>query len=378
MNKTTTTYNLRSLLISIFLIEVVFWSIFYLVVSVLGFLGADASKSAFHFLTPEAFYLLIFTVPLAYLFWRSVLRLNQLNSHYSLFSQKGVPKFKMAYLLTRYFLLRSAFVFLIIALAQPIYGKKKVKGTVKSMELVICLDISNSMNTMDIDNTPRLEIAKRALNALVNTFAGEKVGLCVFAGNAYAPLQLTTDYNAAKIFINDVNTGYLSNQGTNVPAALQTAMEMFSKEEIAKAVFVITDGENHEAGSDDLYEQLRSKGIQVLVLGVGTEKGGSIPIDPNFPDQGSVMSAGGKQVISTMNPQFVKEIATKSGGVAMITSEPYPDIEALLTQINQMKRVKLRNLEFDIEESRYRFPLLLALICWLLWMSLPYIAKHKK
>ena len=213
-----------------------------------------------------------------------------------------------------------------------------------------------------------------SLNALVNTFAGEKVGLCVFAGNAYAPLNLTTDYNAAKIFINDVNTGYLSNQGTNVPAALQTAMQMFTKEKMAKAVFVITDGENHESGSDEIYEELRSKGIQVLVLGIGTEKGGPVPIDPNFPDQGNVMSAGGKQVISTMNPQFVKEIATKSGGVAMITSEAYPDINALLTQINQMKRVKLRDLEFDIEESRYRFPLLLALISWMLWLSLPYFA----
>jgi Ca-activated chloride channel family protein len=240
----------------------------------------------------------------------------------------------------RFFMLRTAFVFLIFALAQPIFGRKKVKGTMKSMELVVCLDVSNSMNTCDIESTSRLEVAKRSLNALIGTLAGEKIGLCLFAGNSYVQLPLTTDYSAAKLFIEDVNTNAVSRQGTNIPDALSTAISMFTKEKLTKAILVVTDGENHEEENASVYEDIIENEIQVCALGIGTELGGPIPEDPFNPQNGFRKDAFGQNVVSRMNPAFVKQIASKTNGYAMITSEPYPDLQTILTQINQMKRTK--------------------------------------
>jgi Ca-activated chloride channel family protein len=301
------------------------------------------------------------------------MRKNEIDSHLSQFNKKGIPQANSTWTLARFYILRSAFVFLIFAMSQPIYGKKKVKGTVKSMELVVCLDVSNSMNTMDIEQTPRIEVAKRALNALVNTLAGEKIGLCIFAGNAYVQLPLTTDYNAAKLFINDVTTDFVSNQGTNISDALSVSNGMFSKENVTKAIFVITDGENHEEENKEIYEEIIENNIQVCVLGIGTSTGGTIPINPSYLGEGYITNSVGQRVVSRMNPGFVKQIASQTNGVAMITSEAYPDLQTLLTQINQMKRTKLRDLEFDIEETRYQLPLFVSLICFVIWLFMPML-----
>ena len=373
MTENRPTYNIRKLISTLLLLEAVFWAVLYLVFTAIGFFSGSANANGIHFLKPDNFYLLAILLPFAYFFIRSLERKNSIDVHLSQFSKNGVSSASTFWTITRFLLLRTAFVFFIFALAQPIFGKKKVKGSVKSMELVVCLDVSNSMNTMDIEETSRLEVAKRALNALVNTLAGEKIGLCIFAGDAYVQLPLTTDYSAAKLFINDVNTHYISSQGTNVPAALSTATGMFSEENITKAIFILTDGENHESENEEIYEEIIDKEIQVCALGIGTRTGGPIPLDPDFPGQGYLTTAGGKRVISVMNPSFVESIADKTNGTALITSEPYPDLETLLTQINQMKRTKLRNLEFDIEETRYQLPLALALLCLLGWMLLPGI-----
>ena len=270
-------------------------------------------------------------------------------------------------------------MFLVFSLAQPVFGKRKVKGNVKTMELVICLDVSNSMNANDIDKTPRLEVAKRALLALANRFTGEKVGLCIFAGDAFMQLPLTTDYAALKLFLNEMTTEYVSKQGTNIPEALVVSQSMFSKQNLAKAIFIVTDGENHEEGDNNsIYGEIKDAGIQVCVLGIGTEKGGNIPVVSSFGDVGLLKDDNGKIVTTRMNPAFIQDIARKTGGTALITSEPYPDIEILLTEINRMKRVKVRNLEFETEQSKYQIPLVISSVFWLLWLLFPITKKRKK
>lgn len=367
------TFNIRKVVSNLMLLEAVFGVFTFSLFKVIGFFNEDLKISSIHFLKPYNLFLFVLLIPFTYLFVRSLIRKNEIDSHLSQFNQNGFPKANSNWTLARFYILRSAFVFLIFAMAQPIYGKKKVKGTVKSMELVICLDVSNSMNTMDIEQTPRIEVAKRALNALVNTLAGEKIGLCIFAGDAYVQLPLTTDYNAAKLFINDVSTNFVSNQGTNISDALTVSTGMFSKENVTKAIFVITDGENHENENKEIYSEIIDNNIQVCVLGIGTSTGGPIPINPNYLGEGYITNGVGQRVISRMNPSFVKQIANQSNGVAMITSEAYPNLQTLLTQINQMKRTKLRDLEFDIEETRYQLPLFVSLICFVIWLLMPVL-----
>ncbi|MEN9303847.1 MAG: hypothetical protein RL264_2276 [Bacteroidota bacterium] len=362
----------RGVLRLILLVEAVSWLLFaILYYSILG-LGS----SPIFFVKPENFYLLSLLLPLIYLFLFSENRRKVLQQHLTLFSKDAVPEKSEFWIGVRYFLFRSAFVCLVLAMTQPVYGKKKVKGSTKTMELVICLDISNSMNTKDIDDTPRLEIAKRAMNQLVNKMSGEKIGLCVFAGDAFVQLPLTNDYGAVKLFINEINTSYVSTQGTNIPAALTTALEMFTEQKLSKAILLITDGENHESEDESVYNAIIDKNIQTCVLGIGTKTGGYIPRNPDDLSEGFVTDNGSK-VVSVMNPAFVERIADKTNGVSLVTSEPYPDVDLLLTEINRLKRMKSRNLNFEIMSSQYHIPLLGAFVSWLLWLFLPML-KWKK
>jgi Ca-activated chloride channel family protein len=353
MNKNQPTYQIQKVIRTLAVLEIGFWLIFYLFVQSFGFLAPlTGDKYGFQFAKPDYFYLLLALIPFSYLFILSLKRKNKIDSNLSQFSRKGLVQGSLFWAITRFFLLRTSFVFLILALAQPIYGRKKVKGMMKSMELVVCLDVSNSMNTCDIESTPRLEIAKRSLNALINTLAGEKIGLCLFAGSSYVQLPLTTDYNAAKLFIEDVSTYSISRQGTNIPDALSTAMTMFTKEKMTKSILIVTDGENHEQGNEEIYNEIIEKEIQVCALGIGTELGGPVPEDPNNPQNGYRKNAFGQNVVSKMNPD--------------------------LTQINQMKHAKLRDLEFEIAENRYQVPLLVSVLCWILWLLLPGLKLRMK
>lgn len=379
MNKNQSTYPIYKIVRNLVLIEIVFWIIFYLFVKSVGFLAPlTGDKFGFQFAKSDYFYLLVLLIPFSYLFVLSLKRKNKIDSNLSQFSRKGLVQGSVFWAVLRFFLLRSSFVFLILALAQPIYGRKKVKGTTKSMELVVCLDVSNSMNTCDIESTPRLEVAKRSLNALINNLAGEKIGLCLFAGSSYVQLPLTTDYNAAKLFVDEVSTYSVSRQGTNIPEALSTALTMFTKENMTKAILIVTDGENHEQENTEVYDRIIENEIQVCAIGIGTELGGAVPEDPNNPQNGYRKDAFGQNVVSKLNPDFVKQIATKTNGYAMTTSEAYPDLQTILTQINQMKRTKLRDLEFEIQESRYQVPLILSVLFWVLWISLPGIKLRTK
>ena len=379
MNKNQSTYPIEKIVRNLVLIEIVFWIIFYLFVKSVGFLAPlTGDKYGFQFAKSDYFYLLVLLIPFSYLFVLSLKRKNKIDSNLSQFSRKGLVQGSVFWAILRFFLLRSSFVFLILALAQPIYGRKKVKGTTKSMELVVCLDVSNSMNTCDIESTPRLDVAKRSLNALINNLAGEKIGLCLFAGSSYVQLPLTTDYNAAKLFVDEVSTYSVSRQGTNIPEALSTALTMFTKENMTKAILIVTDGENHEQENTEVYDRIIENEIQVCALGIGTELGGAVPEDPNNPQNGYRKDAFGQNVVSKLNPDFVKQIATKTNGYAMTTSEAYPDLQTILTQINQMKRTKLRDLEFEIQESRYQVPLILSVLFWVLWISLPGIKLRTK
>jgi Ca-activated chloride channel homolog len=379
MSKQENTYNLRKLINLLIGTEVIFGLMAFLFFQLIGVFTADDNREGLHFLKPAYFYLFALLLPFAYLFIRSVRQKNLLLKHTSYFSKETIDKPSIYLIFLKFFLLRTAFVFLVFSLAQPVFGKRKVKGNVKTMELVICVDVSNSMNANDIDKTPRLEVAKRALLALANRFTGEKVGLCIFAGDAFMQLPLTTDYAALKLFLNEMTTEYVSKQGTNIPEALVVSQSMFSKQNLAKAIFIVTDGENHEEGDkNSIYGEIKDAGIQVCVLGIGTEKGGIIPVVSSFGDVGLLKDNNGKIVTTRMNPAFIQDIARKTGGTALITSEPYPDIEILLTEINRMKRVKVRNLEFETEQSKYQIPLVISSVFWLLWLLFPITKKRKK
>jgi Ca-activated chloride channel family protein len=304
-----------------------------------------------------------------FIFWKNK-RFNSIgNSHIQSFMLSSISSLQ-AFL--KFFFFRNTVAFVILAMAQPVFGTKKVTGTIESLELIVALDISTSMNVKDIDDkVSRLGIAKRAMVQLINNLHGEKLGVVVFAGDAFAQLPLTMDYDAAKMFVGEIETGMISNQGTNIASALQVAQKMFTKTKSSRAIILISDAEDHEGGIDVFLRQLKEKEIELSVLGLGTANGGLIPNNPDQPEFGYKLSPEGTPIVSKMNPDLVKSLAAKSSGTYLISESPYPDLTTLLENLKRMKRTKVKTISFDVKQNIYQFPLLLAIISWILFLVLP-------
>lgn len=366
------TYRLKLIATAVILTEVVFWVLYFLSIKAFGLFSSGSTGEKLLFKTPAALNALFLLIPIIGVFMYNIIQSNRL-------AQKAKPSVLKSFLrpvssmssFIKYFFFRNAFVFLVIAMAQPVFGTKKAAGTSESLELVIALDISNSMNARDIsDELSRLDISKRAMVQLINRLHGEKLGICLFANNAFVQLPITRDYGAAKLFIEDIESSMISSQGTNIKEALEVSMGMFSKEKTTKGIILITDGENHEENPQATLKKIRESNVQLCVLGIGTKKGGLIPKNPKRPELGYKKNALGKMVVSKLNEQFIQRIATSGGGAASISSNEFPNLSALLTQINQMKRTKIDTLEFDIKQERYQIPLFISIVFWiafLLW-----------
>ncbi|MCO5258515.1 MAG: VWA domain-containing protein [Crocinitomicaceae bacterium] len=379
MIKQRMTYQMKRFITLIVVWEVLFWLIFGAIINSSKLLTKDA-HSFFSFQEPHQLQWLWLILPIALIFLYNSYKTTQIT----LFSGSKV---KSTILKTNsstksflsYFFFRNALVFLIIALAQPAFGKKKVAGTIQSMELVICLDVSNSMNTKDIDrNYSRLAIAKRSINELINKLSGEKIGISIFANDAFTQLPLTLDYYGAKLFVNEIETNMMTNQGTNIKSALENAYSMFTEnDKMSKAVVLITDGENHETDPSSILKQYQEKNIQLAVLGIGTRTGGLVPEDPERPEKGFKKDAMGVSVQSKLNPQFIQQLASQAGGIAMISENAYPDLKKLLKQIAQMQRVQTNGMDFEVEEQRYQLPLALAILSFMCFYLLPFFGLKR-
>lgn len=369
MSKDKYIYNIKVLIAWSIAWEIIFWSACYFTPFLLG-LFDSANSEQLIFEQPSAFFFLFAIVPIFGIYIYNLIRNNKRTAKLSQNIQKSFMKPVSTFnSFMRYFLFRNAIGFLILAMALPTFGTKKEQSAIDKLELVICLDISSSMNTKDISKTiSRLNISKRAINQLINKLNGERIGVCLFANNAFVQLPITNDYAAAKMFVKSIETSMISDQGTNINAALQMSMKMFSKEKTGKGIVLITDGEHHESNPSEVLMNIRESQINFSVLGIGTLNGGLVPKDPDRPEIGYKKTPTGKTILSKLNEKFIQEIATKAGGKASVSSNEFPDLSALLTQINQIKRTKIDSFEFDRKQERYQVPLLIALIVWLLYL----------
>jgi Ca-activated chloride channel family protein len=370
-NKLQHRYPVLRMLSKALLFEIGFWLLFLLTLLVFGYFTEEAEKSHLVFLKSDQLWILTLLLPVYLLYWHSLKKINarmdQLpaHAHASVFQIIHPNKSLLNFLL-----FRSLLVFLILAMAQPSIGTKRISSSTKTLELVVCLDVSNSMNTKDMrGGSSRLVSAKRALNQLVNQFTGEKVGVCVFAGGAYVQLPMTSDYSAAKLFIDEIETSMFSNQGTNIKAALQTANTMFTKSNTSKGILLITDGENHEDNPSVIIDSIRDKNIEMAILGIGSTNGGPVPNDPLRPELGYKRNGRGQLIVSRMNPNLIRKIATQSKGTADVTAEGFPDLKPILTQINRMKHSTGQEQEFEVAQNQYQIPLFACLICGLLLIT---------
>ena len=281
-----------------------------------------------------------------------------------------LPEIQVQPLFWKYFWLRNTLFFMAFALAQPIFGAGKVTSTGRNAEILIALDISNSMNVRDINPTEsRLSIAKRSLIQLINSLRGEKIGICVFAGNAYVQLPLTGDYDAAKMYVNEIETDMVSQQGTNIGEALLNSARMYSKAKNAKLLLLVTDGENHEGGIDESLKILKDNQVQLAILGLGTKQGGYVPNDPYKPEFGYKILENGKKVVSKLNPKMLAEIAKKANGFAITSASSFPDLENIVNQIRNLKTGESEVSDVEVKQNWYQIPLFLGIVCLLFYLG---------
>lgn len=210
----------------------------------------------------------------------------------------------------KFWLLQAALALIIVMLARPQFGTKISQEKRQGIETLICMDISNSMLAQDV--TPsRLDRCKMMVENLVDNFTDDKIGLIVFAGDAFIQLPITSDYVSAKMFLADIQPSMIATQGTDIALAISKAQNSFTQEEgIGKAIIVITDGEDHEGGAIEAAKDARKKGMRVYVLGVGSAGGAPIP-DGNG---GYMKDRGGNTVMTHLNQDMCRQIAQAGGG----------------------------------------------------------------
>jgi len=211
----------------------------------------------------------------------------------------------------KFSLLLSAITILIFMIARPQVGSKISHEKREGIEVLIALDISNSMLAQDVIPS-RLEKSKLLIEDLVDHFTNDKVGLVVFAGDAFVQLPITNDYVSAKMFLQNINPSLITTQGTDLARAISLSQSCFTqREHIGRAIIVITDGEDHEGGALEAAREAYKKGISVFILGVGTSKGAPIP-DGNG---GYLKDNSGQIVLSALNEQMCQQVAKAGNGV---------------------------------------------------------------
>ena len=327
----------------------------------------------FSFLHPAYLFILLlipvfFGIEWGFMRWKN----KKINALGSLQTQSILlPEIHVKALFWKYFWLRNTLFFLAFALAQPIFGEGKVTSNSRNAEILIALDISNSMNVRDINPTEsRLSIAKRSLIQLINSLRGEKIGICVFAGNAYVQLPLTGDYDAAKMYVNEIETDMVSEQGTNIGEALLNAARMYSKAKNSKLLLLVTDGENHEGGIDESVQILKENKVQLAILGLGTKHGGYVPNDPYKPEFGYKILENGKKVVSKLNPKMLTEIAQKANGFAITSASSFPDLENIVNQIRNLKTGESEVSDVEVKQNWYQIPLFFGILSLLLYFGI--------
>ncbi len=377
------TYRQRNVFIGFFIWEIIFWLIAYQLLNVFGVFSESYAGEKVVFLKPHYAWLLLIIPAMLVVQWYVQYSRNKVvqNLGSNNLVTTLLKPVSSLHAFIRFFFIRNIIVFAVLALMQPAFGNKKVSATTNGVEMIFAVDISNSMNTRDIEGgESRINVAKRAMNQFVNQAPAAKVGLLVFAGSVYPQLPLTADKSAAKMHIDELSTNFISNQGTDISTALEESSVFFSVDKTAKVLILITDGENHEGGIDEVVQMLNDKNIQLLVLGVGTKKGGLVPVSSSSNSK-YLKDDLGRTVISKLNTGMIEDIASKANGDFLISSSAFPNINPLLTQINSSESMNTVDLEFEVKENRYQWPLFFALLCLVLlwgWESLPSKRLKKK
>ena len=276
-----------------------------------------------------------------------------------------MPSYSKAKVWVRLVFFSLGFFFFVVGLSRPQIGAKLKEHETKGAEIMIVLDVSNSMLAEDYSPN-RLERAKLAISRLVDKLRDDRIGLIVFAGNSFVQLPITTDYVSAKMFLNSISTESVPVQGTAIGDAINTAMRSFSAQsEKSRAIIIITDGENHEDDPVAAAKQAADMGVRVFAIGVGSPEGKPIPMDGEL-----LKDKDGEIVVTRLDEAVLQEVANAGNGVYVRAGNNEFGLNPIIENIQRMDDEKYSSIVFEEFDEQFMYFLGIALFFFILEMLL--------
>jgi len=276
----------------------------------------------------------------------------------------------------KFILLLLAVFLIIIAVAGPRFGSKLSEVKHEGIDILIALDVSNSMLAEDIKPN-RLERAKQELSRLLDRLENDRIGLIVFAGEAYTQIPITNDYLSAKMFLSGINTEMVSRQGTAIGSAIELALRSFNPQSQAgKAIVIISDGENHEGGVIEACKKAAGKGVKIFTIGMGMSQGVRIPANSGPYDRDFRRDKDGNFVVTKLNEQMLMEIASAGNGKYYRASMPDMGLNNMLALLNKLNKVETESKVYS--EFEEQFPGLIWLTVGLLLLEFVILERKNQ
>ncbi len=289
----------------------------------------------FRFANPDMFWLLAALPLLAGVFvWSAYRRRKRLADFGDPETVRALmPDASPGRYLTKFLFMAAAFTLIVFALARPQLGSKLKEVKMEGIEIMLAVDVSNSMLAQDFEPN-RLERTKHAINRLLEGLKQDKVGLVVFAGDAYVQLPITSDYMTARNFMRQVSPSMVSKQGTAIGAAIDVAASSFSSEsEGSRVIILITDGENHEDDAVSAAKRASSKGIKIYTIGIGTPEGAPIKVGDDF-----IRDEDGNMVVSKLDEAILRQIALLTDGAYIRSTNQSMGLAEIISKINETEK----------------------------------------
>ncbi|MGY8781092.1 MAG: VWA domain-containing protein [Fidelibacterota bacterium] len=275
------------------------------------------------------------------------------------------------------FLLLSTVV-LVFAASGPQIGIRLAPIDRKGVDLVFAIDVSTSMNAEDVKPN-RLEKSKFEISQMIRQLKGDRVALIVFAGSSHLYLPLTTDYEAARLFLDEIDTKMISTQGTALSAALQTGLSAFTDDDSKyKVLVLVTDGEDHEGEAVELASQAAKQGMVIHSVGVGTQSGSLIPLKDKKGIRRYKRDGGGKLITSILNENILRDIANAGNGTFVRFDNKPANFRAIMTAIDSMEKRTLKSHVYSEYEDRYQSFAILSIGLMIAGIMMPTRNKEEE
>lgn len=265
----------------------------------------------------------------------------------------------------KFIVILLAFSGIIIALVNPKIGTKVETVKREGIDIVFAIDVSKSMLAEDVAPN-RLEKSKQIVSQIINKLGNDRIGIVGYAGSAYPVLPITSDYSVAKMFLQNMNTDIVSSQGTAISDAIELSASFFDDPQTSKLLILISDGEDHGEGAEEAAENAREKGMKIITIGVGTEKGGPIPVKKRGITESFKRDNNGEVVVTKLYPESLKRIAERTKGGYVYGGSTREVTEYVNNALQNIEKTEFESKQIADYESQYQWFLGAAFLLLLL------------